>query len=160
MLPINLSDLDPSHIQGLVDSEVAESQSLEYKQKLPSGQSDEKREFLYDVAAMANANGGDLVFGIVDRRGEDKQATGIAESVSGIKLSNPQSEIDRLANLIRDGIEPRISGIVMRVVSCHDGDVLVVRVPASWNKPHMVTIRRRQQVFQTNSDRKISYECR
>lgn len=138
MFLIDLNELDPSHIQGLVDSEVAESQSLEYKQKPPSNQSDEKREFLYDIAAMANASGGDLVFGIVDRRGEDKQATGIAEKVSGLKLTNPQSEIDRLANLIRDGVEPRISGIVMRTVSCPDGDVLVIRVPASWNKPHMV----------------------
>lgn len=140
MLPINLHDLNPAHIQGLIDSEVAENQALEYKQQLPSGQSDEKREFLYDIAAMANASGGDLVIGLVDRRGEDKQATGIAERISGIRFPNPQSEIDRLANLIRDGIEPRIAGIVMRAVSCPDGDVLVIRVPASWNKPHMVTI--------------------
>ncbi len=138
MLPIDLNELDASHIQGLIDSEVAESQSLEFKQKLPSGQSDEKREFLYDIAAMANTSGGDLVFGIVDRRGEDKQATGIAEKVSGLEVTNLQSEIDRLANLMRDGIEPRISGIVMRAVSCPDGYVLVIRVPASWNKPHMV----------------------
>ncbi len=138
MLPIDLNELDPSHIQELIDSEVAESQSLEYKQRPPSSQSEEKREFLYDIAAMANASGGDLVFGIMDRRGEDKQATGIAGKVSGLKMTNPQSEIDRLASLTRDGIEPRISGIVMRTVSCTDGDVLVVRVPASWNKPHMV----------------------
>jgi hypothetical protein len=140
MLPIDLNELDPSDIQELIDSEVAENQSLEYKQKPPSGQSDEKREFLYDIAAMANASGGDLIYGIVDRRGEDKQATGIAEKVAGLKLGNPQSEIDRLTNLVRDGIEPRVSGIVMRTVTCFDGDVWVIRVPASWNKPHMVTI--------------------
>ncbi|MFP5267589.1 MAG: helix-turn-helix domain-containing protein [Acidobacteriota bacterium] len=140
MLPINLQDLNPSHIQSLIDSEVAESQTLEYKQQLPSGQSEEKREFLYDIAAMANSGGGDLVYGIVDRRGEGGQATGIAERASGVKLSNPQPEIDRLANLIRDGIEPRISGIVMQAVNCPGGDVVVIRVPNSWNRPHMVTI--------------------
>jgi hypothetical protein len=51
MLPLNLDQLAQADIQRLIDSEVAESLTLEYKEKLPSGQSEEKREFLYDVAA-------------------------------------------------------------------------------------------------------------
>ncbi|MHB2007566.1 MAG: hypothetical protein ACYCOX_05910, partial [Acidobacteriaceae bacterium] len=30
--------------------------------------------------------------------------------------------------------------IIMQTVNCPDGDVLVIRVPRSWSKPHMVTI--------------------
>ncbi len=140
MLPVNLNDLTPSHIQNLIDSEVAEGLMLEYKQELPSNQSEKKKDFLYEVAAMANAGGGDIVFGIVDRPGADNQSTGIADSLSGIKLLNEQVEKDRLLNLIRDGIDPRLTGIAMRSVKCEDGDVLVLRIPRSWNKPHMVTI--------------------
>jgi len=91
MLPVNLNDLTPSHIQNLIDSEVAEGLMLEYKQELPSNQSEKKKDFLYEVAAMANAGGGDIVFGIVDRPGADNQSTGIADSLSGIKLLNEQS---------------------------------------------------------------------
>jgi len=48
--------------------------------------------------------GGDIVFGIVDRPGADNQSTGIADSLSGIKLLMSKLRKDRLLNLIRDGI--------------------------------------------------------
>jgi hypothetical protein len=141
MLPVlNSNDVTPAHIQSLIDSDVAENQMLEYKSELPSRQSDQKREFLYDIAAMANGAGGDFVFGIADRKGPDDQSTGIADRLSGMAVSNVQSEIDRLSNLIRDGISPRLTGVTMSPVTCPDGQVLVVRVPRSWIRPHMVTI--------------------
>jgi hypothetical protein len=140
MLPANLNDLTPEHIQGLIDSEIAEGLSLEFKRQLPTNQSEEKKEFLYDIAAMANAAGGDIIFGIVERRDDDQKATGIAESLMALKLANVQDEITRLSNLIKDGIAPRISGIQTAQLSCQGGDVLVIRVPKSWNRPHMVTI--------------------
>ena len=88
---------------------------------------------------MANAFGGDFVFGIVDRKGKDNQSTGIADSLAGMKIANVQAEISRFENLIRDGISPRLAGISMQPVTCPQGDVLVIRVPRSRNKPHMVT---------------------
>jgi len=139
MLPTNLNDLTPTDIQNLIDGEVAENLTLEYKEALPTGGTDDKREFLYDVAAMANQAGGDFVFGLVDRRGEDGQSEGIPERLAGMKLSNVQTEIARLSNLIKDGIAPRLVGVAMQFVSCPDGDELVIRVPQSWNRPHMVT---------------------
>jgi hypothetical protein len=78
MLPPNLNDLTPEHIQGLIDSEVAEGLTLEFKQQLPTNQSEEKKEFLYDIAAMANSAGGNLIYGMVERRDVDQKATGIA----------------------------------------------------------------------------------
>ena len=140
MLPANLNDLTPEHIQGLIDSEVAEGLSLELKQQLPAKQSEEKKEFLFDIAAMANAAGGDIIYGLVERRDDDQKATGIAESLMGLRLANVQDEITRLSNLIKDGIAPRISGIQMTQLSCQNGDVLAIRIPKSWNRPHMVTI--------------------
>lgn len=140
MLPLNLSDAKPEHIADLINSEVPESLTLEYKQQLPIDSGDSKREFLYDIAAMANAAGGDMIFGITDRRSEDNQSTGVAERLAGMKLPNVQAEITRLSNLIRDSIAPRLSAIAMQEIACPDGDVLVVRIPKSWNKPHMVTI--------------------
>lgn len=135
MLPENLDDLKPPHIQALIDAEVAESLSLEFKEQLPTSQRDDKKEFLYDVAAMANSAGGYLVFGVADRRGPDKQSTGIADGFSGMRLPNAQAEISRLANLIRDGIEPRLSGGTMQHVTTPDGDVLVIRISRSWAAP-------------------------
>lgn len=140
MLPVNLNDLTPDHIQSLIDSEVPENLTLEYKQQLPSGQSEEKREFLYDVAAMANAAGGDMVFGIAERRGENNSNTGIADKLSGVRWANIQAEIIRLSSYIKDGIAPRLTGVVMRYIACDKADALVIRIPSSWNKPHLVTM--------------------
>ncbi len=140
MLPVNLSDLTPEHIQGLIDSEVAEGLTLEYKQQLPTNQSEEKKEFLFDIAAMANAAGGDLVYGIAERRTEDNKPTGIPEQLFGIPHSNVQEEIIRLSSYIRDGISPTLTGVVLQSVECKGGVALVIRVPSSWNKPHMVTM--------------------
>jgi hypothetical protein len=140
MLPANLNALTPAHIEGLIESEVPESLSLDYKQQLPSDQKEEKREFLYDVAALANSAGGDLIYGIVERRADDDKATGVPDRLLGIQFANLQEEEIRLSNYIRDCIAPKLIGSVVRSVRCSGGDALVVRVPASRGKPHMVTM--------------------
>jgi hypothetical protein len=71
---------------------------LDYKLQLPSAQSDDKREFLYDVASFANAAGGDIVFGVADERDSSGKATGIPASAEGIKVENLPGEILRLEN--------------------------------------------------------------
>jgi hypothetical protein len=139
MLPLNLAEATPADIQSLIDSEVSESLTLDFKEELPSPGTDDKREFLYDIAALANQAGGDLVYGLADRRGQDKQSTGIADRFAGLRLTNAQTEIARFSSLIRDGIAPRLSGVAMQHICCSDGDVLVVRVPHSRSRPHMVT---------------------
>lgn len=138
MLPLNLNDLTATHIESLIESEVPESLTLDYKQQLPSKGSDDKKEFLYDVAAMANSAGGDLVYGIAERRTEDDKPTGIPDRLLGTRFVNSQEEDIRLSSYIRDGMAPNLIGVVVRSVPCEGGDALVVRVPASRSKPHMV----------------------
>lgn len=140
MLPVNLNELTPAHIQSLIESEVPESLTLDYKQELPTGQSESKREFLYDVAAMANSAGGNLVYGIAERRTEDDKPTGIADRLWGLRLVNPQEEEIRLSSYIRDSIAPKLIGTITKSIHSDSGDVLVVRVPASRSRPHMVTM--------------------
>lgn len=140
MLPPNLSDLTAAHIEGLIASEVPESPVLDYKQELPTGQSESKREFLYDVAAMANSGGGDLIYGIAERRANDDKPTGVPDKLLGLSFPNSQEEEIRLSSFIRDSIAPKLIGVSLRSVRCSGGDALVVRVPVSRSKPHMVTM--------------------
>ncbi len=140
MLPVSLNDLTPAHIEDLIESEVPESLALDYKQQLPRGQSEEKREFLYDVTALANSAGGDLIYGIMERRDDDDKATGVPDRLLGTRIANLQEEEIRLSSYIRDCIAPKLIGSVVRSIRCSDGDALVVRVPASRSKPHMVTM--------------------
>jgi predicted HTH transcriptional regulator len=57
------------HLRSLVDDGVAELRSIEYKQELPGNSDQDKRKFLSDVSSFANANGGDLVYGISEAIG-------------------------------------------------------------------------------------------
>jgi Protein of unknown function (DUF2470)/Pyridoxamine 5'-phosphate oxidase len=71
-------------------------------------------------------------------------------------MSNPQTEITRLSNLIKDGIAPGLAGINMQPLTCPGGEVLVIRVPKNWNKPHMVTFNRVNKFYgRTNTEKQL-----
>jgi predicted HTH transcriptional regulator len=124
MLPVNLNDLTTAHIESLIESEVPESLTLDYKQQLPSKEREDKKEFLYDVAAMANSAGGDLVYGVAERRTGDDKPTGIPDRLLETRFPNPQEEEMRLSSYIRDGMAPNLIGVVVRSVHCDGGDAL------------------------------------
>ena len=132
MLPATLDSIDESHLKALVAGDVRESRSLEFKVKLVWGTESEKKEFLADVSALANSGGGDLVFGI-------KEDHGAASAVVGLESFDPNQDTLRIENIIRDGIEPRIIGIRPRAIALsNDRCVVIIRVPNSLNRPHMV----------------------
>jgi hypothetical protein len=135
----------------LIINAVSESRTLEYKEALPGNSDSEKYEFLKDVSSFANASGGDILYGVRDKR-EHGKPTGIPESAIGISDIRSDAEILRLENMIRDGIAPRITGI--RIVSINGfskGPVLIVRIPNSWLSPHMITIRDTRFYSRTNA---------
>jgi predicted HTH transcriptional regulator len=91
---------------------------------------------LKDVSSFANTHGGDLVIGIEEKGG-------LARKVPGVAGVNPDTELQRLESLARDGIEPRIVGLQMKAVSVTGGGIVfVIRVPRSWNPPHRVSARK------------------
>jgi hypothetical protein len=80
------------------------------------------------------------VFGIADERDSTGKPTGMPASAEGLNLENLSSEILRMENSIRDGIDPRIAGIEWQPIAGFPaGPVLVMRIPRSWIGPHMVT---------------------
>jgi hypothetical protein len=155
MLPTDLESATAEHVRSLIEDEAEENLRLEFKAEQPGTSTDERREMLYDIAAMANADGGDLIYGIADRRDQENQSTGIADKIQGWTWSNPQSEITRIENLIRDSIAPRLSGVQIKFVSTGRGDVLIVRIPRSWSGPHMVTFHSVNKFYARNSTSKF-----
>ncbi len=110
MINVSLKQIDKAIIESLISNEVRESRTLDYKEKLPGGKNEDKKEFLADVSAMANAAGGDIVYGIAEKR-EEGRPTGIAETISVLGGVNLDAESLRLESIIRDGLDPRINGI-------------------------------------------------
>jgi hypothetical protein len=119
-------------LQELIDGQVPEGLRVDYKLTAYGNSDSDKRELLKDVSALANTHGGHLVLGV-------EENAGVATALVGITGQDPDAEILRMEQIARTGLEPRISGLRMKAVFLASGNqVLVIRVPKSWNPPHRV----------------------
>lgn len=141
---LRLTDITAEHLQSLIDNQVREARRIDYKAAV--GSNDEaRREFLADVSSFANASGGDLLIGV-------EATDGIASDVVGLPDGEVDTEVLRLENMVRDGLDPRVPGVQTQPVVLGNGrSVLVLRVPRSWAAPHMVTFRNLSRFFSRNS---------
>ncbi len=124
---------------------LCEGRTIEFKRCLPGNGRDEIKEFLNDVTALANANGGDIIFGIEDR-------SGIASAVVPIEATKREDELLRLENIARDSIEPRIFGLHMRWIKMDsETGVIIIRTPSSILAPHRANGAAGGRYFNRNS---------
>jgi hypothetical protein len=161
MIEKGFDEITKDDIVELVTNAVAEGNSIEYKEQLPRGSDDDSREFLADVSSLANASGGDLIFGMRAEKDANGKPTGMPESAEGLTASNPDADTLRLSNMIRDGIDPRIPGVRIRHINGFPlGPVIVLRVPKSWASPHMVKFKSWSRFFSRTSAGKYPLDVR
>lgn len=133
MLLANLEQLTGALLQKLCDDQCPESASLDFKRELPGGLDKDKQELLKDVCSLANADGGDLVYGV-------EEISGAAGKLMPISGELPDAAKRRLSQILDAGLEPRVQGIRIHHVDVNNGYVLVIRVPASYDGPHCVRV--------------------
>jgi hypothetical protein len=132
--------LDKDGIESLMSNKARESRTLEYKEVLPGGGREERKEFLADVSAFTNAAGGDIIYGVREKR-EGNKTTGLPEKAIGLAGINVDAIIRQLESVITDGIEPGISGLRIKSIDGFElGPVIVLRIPKSYRSPHMVKL--------------------
>lgn len=128
----NFDSIEERDIQELIDAQVPEGLRLDFKLTTYGKSDSDKRELLKDVSALANSHGGHLVIGI-------EETEGVATNVAGIDI-DVDAEILRMEQILRNAIDPPISGIRMRSIPLAiRRKVLLLRIPRSWNPPHRVT---------------------
>jgi Putative DNA-binding domain len=143
MLTKRLSELSVADIFDLRG--VAESRFLDFKSASVGASERDRREFVADVTAFANASGGDIVLGVAT-------ADGVASAVEGIELADADKEKLRLGDLIRSGTEPRLMQFDMVWIPTEGArGFLVIRVPRSWQAPHRVTLQGNDKFYVRNS---------
>jgi hypothetical protein len=137
MLDKPFDQMDKTYIESLIADRVVEVKHLDYKETLPGDTDKEKNRLVEDICSFANAAGGDIFFGLRDKRDERDQKTGTPEYV-GLKGLNLDREKLRLEHIILNKVEPRIGAVQFRLVEGFaDGPVLIMRIPKSYNAPHM-----------------------
>jgi predicted HTH transcriptional regulator len=79
MLTKRLEDIELTDIEALRDNSVAEGHFIDFKATGVGASYDDRREFLADTSAFANASGGDIIYGVTDN-------AGVADGVPGFDL--------------------------------------------------------------------------
>jgi len=145
----DMEQIEESDLQELIDHGIIEKKTLEYKKELPGNSDSDKKEFLADVSSFANASGGHIVFGIA----EDEN--GAPKSSIGLDIENPDKDIQRLDSIIRDSIEPRIQGFIIKGIPLSNSKwALIIKIPKSWSSPHRVTFKGHDKFYGRSSNGK------
>ncbi|CAK0502078.1 AAA-4 family protein [Burkholderia pseudomallei] len=148
MIPKAINAVERADIDQLVARAVEEDNQLDFKEALVGSTRDERKEFVADVCAFANASGGDLVFGIREN------GAGAAREAVPLHI-NVDEESLRLENVIADSIEPKLYGVRTRAVPYEQGHVLVVRVPRSVRGIHRSKLDQHFWVRESRSKRAL-----
>lgn len=78
MMDKPVAQIGKADVDALIASARAEDRTIEYKRDLPGGGDEDRREFLRDVSAFANALGGDILYGIEENAGLPTAAPGVS----------------------------------------------------------------------------------
>jgi predicted HTH transcriptional regulator len=123
-----------SQLEALHRNNVKESLTLEYKASLAvDKQNDSKKlEMARDVSAFANADGGQIVYGMTEH---EHEPAGLDDGVDG----NLYPEI-WFEQVLQHHIRPPIAGLKVRHVPLKKPMVaVVIDVPATKSDPHQVS---------------------
>lgn len=143
----SLSDLSLDDFRALIDSQIPEGPHLDYKQTAYSGRPQDRREMLRDVTAFANSEGGYLILGM-----EEDQYSRASRFVP---IDDPQRTAQAINQTCLDGIRDRIEGLEVKAyeISFNQG-LIVIRVPPSQQRPHMVALEQHTDFFRRYGEHK------
>src|SRR4030095_3240627 len=102
-----LTQIDDALLESIRADRALEGRQLDYKETLPGARDDDKRGFLSDVHSFADDAGGDMIFGLRERREEGKPTAEI-EAILGLPNLNVDFERLRLEAMIRGGVAARM----------------------------------------------------
>lgn len=152
MIARPFEEVSRADLEALIANEVAERRTLEFKRDLPANSESARKEFLADVTSFANAQGGDLLFGI-------DAPKGVARRITGLSVEDPDKEVLRWEDVLLAGVEPRLPGIRLRWIDCGEsGGVLLIRVPGSTVAPHRVIFARSNRFYGRKSNGKYEMD--
>ena len=109
------------NLQELVNNQEEETNTLEFKDADALSNARlkprEKEELMKDISAMANSNGGTIIFGIQETK--DKDLRGKADKLTSI--TDPKLTKEWLEQIICSNITPKIKDIVITKLTAEDG---------------------------------------
>jgi len=135
MIPKPIKEITTEDIKICIENQIPEGKTIDYKQKISIASNDDKKEFYKDISAFANAEGGDIVYGVSEENRFPKE-------IIGIEIENLDATLLQLSNMIRSGIEPTIipqPEFSNPLKIDDDKYVIVLRVYKSFTAPNRIS---------------------
>lgn len=143
-----LSTVALDDLKRLVDDAVGENLNLDYKRQLVLDDKEQKKEFLRDITAFANAEGGTIIYGVDEERDGEGRPTGLPKDLLGFDVPNRDAVVLTIEHLLKDGIDERLPSYEIGSVEIGTGKLVVmIRVSPSLRAPHMVTLAGERRFF-------------
>lgn len=127
-------------IQKLIVDQRAEDKTIDYKEALPAGNDEARKEFLFDITSFSNTDGGHIIFGM-------QEIQGLPSKVIGLGRIDADKIILGLEQMLRTGVQPPLTIESTAVPLANGGVAIVMRIPKSWNPPHQVTFKNASKFY-------------
>lgn len=150
-----MTEFNIAYLNNLIENKVEENLNLDYK---ASGaldkQNNKTSEISKDVSAMANSDGGILIYGI----SEDKINKHLPEKIDPINRKEFSKEW--LEQIIQDKIRPRISNFKIYPININDEQVVYIVEIIKSNTAHQAFDKKYYKRFNFQSTAMYDYEIR
>jgi hypothetical protein len=158
ILGINADKLVESDIKRLVENKIQENKNLDYKRDLNFSKDKDKKEFLFDISAMYNTDGGCLVFGIEEEKDSNNQNTGKPSEIKGIEIENSDKLIQQIEDIVKNCTEPSISHLLIKELKVDSNNVLIIGIPKGLGLPAMVTYNQTNKFYKRRNSGKFAVD--
>lgn len=129
MTVLRLDQIDAALINDICQGQWPESQTLEFKREWYSSSEKDRDEMLKDICAMANTDGGILLYGI-------EQQNGKAFSTSPIRGVNASDLVAQLGKRLAALVKPSAPRLRYSEIEVEGGFVLAIKVERSLTGPY------------------------
>jgi len=147
ILGVRADKLTENDIKRLIDNQIQENKSLDYKKELHISKDAEKKEFLFDISAMYNTDGGCIVYGIEEEKDSKNQNTGKPSRITGIEINNSDKLIQQIEDVVKNCTDPSINNLILNEISIETFKILVIGIPKGLGLPSMVTFNGSNKFF-------------
>lgn len=137
-----ITDITPEDIEELFNNNIRESKNLDYKREIGFDDKENKKlNFIIDVMAMYNSDGGCIIYGIQEKKDSKNDNTGYPDQLINVEYSNKDNFERQIHAIIKDNTDPSITNIVTHFITVEDKNILIIGIPRGLGLPSMITYR-------------------
>lgn len=149
-----------SDLQSLISDGVEEGTQLDYKSRIDKASEKWKSEIAKDVSAMANSNGGVIIYGVKEYDAKDKRY--LPEKI--VPLDTTEISRETLMQVITNNISPKIEGIEIQTIPINQEKpnevVYVITIPQSSTAHQSLRTKQYFKRYGSTTDAMEDYEIR